>query len=355
MISEIEIQDFRGLRHVKLTGLKHVNLIVGGNDTGKTSVLEALVLLFGDSSALRNLPITFRTNQSGNSVDDTNDRENFWSWLFFDRKPENDIAIRATIPEAGTISVETERLPDPHLGNEKTHPVLTRTDSRLKPNQQPRSGIQMKGQTMLFQMGQHQFSVSGGNAPQDFRLAVLSTRAPNPVQDAENYNQVALLADGERRIEEIMREIEPRVRRLRYAKLPGTNSPLIFVDVGLSRAVPATQMGQAFNRILHIYTHVLANRATVLLIDEVENGIFSESMPKIWRGLLALCEREGIQIFATTHSRECVMAAHAAAEERGKDELSVQRLQVVKGNVEAVPLGEKHLEMAAEMGLEVRS
>ena len=49
------------------------------------------------------------------------------------------------------------------------------------------------------------------------------------------------------------------------------------------------------------------------------------------------------------------MAAHAAAEERDKDELSVQRLQVVKGSVEAVPLGEKHLEMAAEMGLEVRS
>ena len=114
-------------------------------------------------------------------------------------------------------------------------------------------------------------------------------------------------------------------------------------------------MGQAFNRILHIYTHVLANRANVLLIDEIENGIFSESMPKIWKGLFALCEREGVQIFATTHSRECVMAAHEAEKERGKQELSVQRLQVVKGKVEAVSLASPHLEVAAEMGLEVRS
>lgn len=152
-----------------------------------------------------------------------------------------------------------------------------------------------------------------------------------------------------------MREVEPRVRRLRYAKLPGTQSPLIFVDIGLSRAVPATQMGQAFNRILHIYTHVMANRATVLLVDEIENGIFSESMPKIWKGLFALCEREGIQIFATTHSRECVMAAHEAEKEHSKQELSVQRLQVVNGSVEAVSLASPHLEVASDMGLEVRS
>jgi AAA15 family ATPase/GTPase len=114
-------------------------------------------------------------------------------------------------------------------------------------------------------------------------------------------------------------------------------------------------MGAAFNRILHIYAEILSSQINVLLIDEVENGIFSESLPLIWRGLLAVCEEEKVQIFATTHSRECVMAANAVAHERGKDELSVQRLQMVKGNIEAVRLGGEHLEVAAEMGLEVRS
>jgi AAA15 family ATPase/GTPase len=152
-----------------------------------------------------------------------------------------------------------------------------------------------------------------------------------------------------------MQKVEPRLKRLRYAKLPGTTSPLVFVDIGLSRAVPATQMGQAFNRILHIYSNILANQTNVLLVDEIENGIFSDSLPMIWKGLLEICESEGVQIFATTHSRECVMAAHNAAKERGKDELSVQRLQLVKGQVEAVHLGDEHLELASEMGLEVRA
>src|SRR6266496_4423712 len=96
MITELEIQNFRGFRHVKLSGLKRVNLIVGGNDTGKTSILEALVLLLGDNNAIRNLPVTFRANQSaGQSVDEHNDRENFWSWIFYDQNPGADLKILA--------------------------------------------------------------------------------------------------------------------------------------------------------------------------------------------------------------------------------------------------------------------
>jgi len=86
-------------------------------------------------------------------------------------------------------------------------------------------------------------------SPKGFRVSQRSVRPSHPVQDAEKYNQIALEADGEFRFERIMREIEPRLKRLRYAKLPGTNSALVFADLGLSRAVPATQMGQAFNRI----------------------------------------------------------------------------------------------------------
>ena len=197
--------------------------------------------------------------------------------------------------------------------------------------------------------------VPANPSPKDFHVSRLSVRPSHPVQDAEKYNQIALESQGEARFEGIMREVEPRLKRLRYARLPGTNSPLVFVDIGLSRAVPSTQMGQAFNRILHIYAEILTSKTNVLLIDEIENGIFSESLPLIWKGLFAVCEQQNVQIFATTHSRECVMAAYAAAHERGKDELSVQRLQIVKGNIEAVRMGAEHLEVASEMGLEVRS
>lgn len=334
MITTLQIRNFRGLKDVLLRDLRRVNLLVGGNDTGKTSVLEALILLLGDGSAISELPITFRNNQSGvHSGSNPDDRENFWPWLFYDRDPVNEIAIAATTDAASQVTISTQHAPKV--------PTLYR---------QNKNGAQS-----LIAFEHLNVRVLGHKSPEGFRVSRLSVRPSHPVEDAEKYNQISLEREGEIRFEQIMREVEPRLKRLRYAKLPGTSSPLVFADIGLSRAVPATQMGQAFNRILHIYAEILTSKTNVLLIDEIENGIFSESLPLIWKGLLAVCEQQDVQIFATTHSRECVMAAYAAAEERGKDELSVQRLQIVNGKVEAVRLGAQHLGIAAEMGLEVRS
>jgi ABC-type branched-subunit amino acid transport system ATPase component len=343
MITNLEIHNFRGLKDVTLRELRRVNLLVGGNDTGKTSVLEALILLLGDGGSVSELPMTFRSNQSGGIAgNNSDDKENFWPWLFYDRNPANQIMVSAKAENGQTLTLNSilgskiVAAPAPKIA------LLTRTTAT-------------EGRLDLVRYNQEDVQIHGIPSQVGYHVSRLSVRPTNPVQDAEKYNQIALESDGEIRFEQIMREVEPRLKRLRYAKLPGTTLPLVFVDLGLSRSVPATQMGQAFNRILHIYAEILTSNTNVLLIDEIENGIFSESLPLIWRGLLAICEQQNVQIFATTHSRECVMAAHQAAKERGKDELSVQRLQLVKGNIEAVRLGEPHLEMAAEMGLEVRS
>ncbi len=60
MISTLEINQFRGLEHVKFENLGRANLIIGGNNSGKTSILEALVLLHGNQKQLELLPRTFR-------------------------------------------------------------------------------------------------------------------------------------------------------------------------------------------------------------------------------------------------------------------------------------------------------
>jgi hypothetical protein len=316
-----------------------VNLLVGGNDTGKTSVLEALILLLGDTAQVSELPTTFRNNQSGHAANSPDDRENFWLWLFYDRDVSNQIDVLAKTENGQNLELVSKIIPAGNWVNAPKIPSLNR---------------KIAGQELQLARLDNQMQL-GAPPIEGFKVSRLSVTPSHPVLDAEKYNQIALESNGEARFERIMREVEPRLKRLRYAKLSGTSSPLVFADIGLSRSVPATQMGQAFNRILHIYAEILTSGTNVLLIDEIENGIFSDSLPLIWKGLFAVCEQQNVQIFATTHSRECVMAAYAAAHERGKDELSVQRLQIVKGNIEAVRLGAEHLEVASEMGLEVRS
>jgi len=73
MIKYLKFRNFRGIESVDFKNLARVNLIVGGNNTGKTSILEAFVLLFGNQEQLSRLPSEFR--QSGNDQDNWSD---FW-------------------------------------------------------------------------------------------------------------------------------------------------------------------------------------------------------------------------------------------------------------------------------------
>lgn len=341
MLRALQIENFRGLRKVDLPELRRVNLIVGANDTGKTSVLEALTLLLGDERMVKALPELFRRSHAeGHGRTELN---HFWHWLSFDQKSQNQIRIRGVHSDS-----ELEDLVEGADPSSWDH----ESDSNLLFRREDVYGDSLGGYETAEGV---KLTASPGMRFASNRVASFGPSNASPVEAAERYNSVVLKRGSEERFEALMRAVDPRVQRLRYARMPGSPQPLIYVDLGLSEAVPITQMGQAFGRLFNLYTEILVSNAKVLLIDEIENGIFSDLMPKIWAGLMELCAREGVQIFATTHSRECVMAAQAASQARGQDDLALFRLQRVKGEIEAIRLGGEHLELAAEMGLEVRS
>src|ERR1700674_5159854 len=57
MISSIRVEGYRGFERFEMSGLGRVNLLVGTNNSGKTSVLEAIDLLTskGDPLSIWNL------------------------------------------------------------------------------------------------------------------------------------------------------------------------------------------------------------------------------------------------------------------------------------------------------------
>lgn len=43
----IEIKNFRGIDHLKMDDFSRVNILLGQNSSGKSSVLECLLLMMG--------------------------------------------------------------------------------------------------------------------------------------------------------------------------------------------------------------------------------------------------------------------------------------------------------------------
>ncbi len=347
MITSLKFDKFRGFTDLTVSPVKRINLIAGANNTGKTGILEGLYLVLGDASRIPFLPSVFRSNVSGNPSQPTgDDYPTFWETLFYDKETAAQPSITTT-NDAGEASIC-------HLRYSQGNILVDYDRSTGKP------GFSIRISSLHEQAEQHSFIINSSGArpsiPNPFaaKFIVLSTRLEHPTQDADLFNQVSLLEGGEEKLVTLLREIDPRLQKLRYLKAPGTYQPLVYVHLGLKNALSMTQTGQGFSKLFSLFCQMLVSKAQILLIDEIENGLYYESLPVIWKGIGALAESENIQVFATTHSRECIVAAHQTFSSSADYNFALHRLQRVNGRIEAVTHDREMLGVAIKSGLEVR-
>ena len=336
MLTSICIKSFRGLQNVEIAPLKRVNLIMGQNNAGKTGVLEALALLLSDK-AFSELPRLFRPCRRWKEYDDWQGQfdpnarrqptvyehqELLWEWLFPDKNLKSRVEVSGTDEHMKTVGALAQ------YGDENRPENVFSTNSQ--------------GNIMFYR--------TGVQMPKN-QVSILSTHPTDPQQDAIDYNRV-VLRRKRKQVENLLREVEPRLEAIESIQT-GT-APLLYADIGLSEMIPITQMGQGFNRLLDIYSEIVAAESKVLLIDEIENGLHHSVLPTIWRGLFNAAEEVGVQIFATTHSWECVLAADQAAQEDETYELNLIRLDRVDGQVKATVIDQPALETAKELHWEMR-
>jgi predicted ATPase len=100
MIESIEIQNFRCFRKLKLDGLGKINIVVGGNSSGKTSLLEAIFFSqMTNPEIVQRLRLWRGLGQSPEATMNRAGYESFWRDLFHGLSNNAAIDIRAT----GTI------------------------------------------------------------------------------------------------------------------------------------------------------------------------------------------------------------------------------------------------------------
>ena len=92
----------------------------------------------------------------------------------------------------------------------------------------------------------------------------------------------------------------------------------------------------------------------VVLVDEIENGLYYQVMEKVWAAIGEMAEASGVQLFATTHSDECFRAAHRAFSGMHEYNFRLHRLDRVGGENRSVTFDQEMLETAIRSGLEAR-
>jgi hypothetical protein len=117
--------------------------------------------------------------------------------------------------------------------------------------------------------------------------------------------------------------------------------------------MPLRTFGDGANRLFGIILSLCNARNGLLLIDEIENGLHYSAQAEVWRSIFRLARELNVQVFATTHSWDCVTAFQIAATESPAEGLLV-RLSRIRSGVVATPFSEHELQIATRDQIEVR-
>jgi AAA15 family ATPase/GTPase len=128
---------------------------------------------------------------------------------------------------------------------------------------------------------------------------------------------------------------------------------------GLSHPVPLNSLGDGMVRIMQLVLNIFPAKGGFLLIDEFENGLHYSVQEKVWQLLFELAEKLDIQVFATTHSWDCIESFSKVASANKATEGMLFRVgrsvrTSDKGRVIATVFDGKQLDNITQSDVEVR-
>ena len=122
---------------------------------------------------------------------------------------------------------------------------------------------------------------------------------------------------------------------------------------GLPEKIPLTLASGGMSKLAAILLSIPDQAGGVILIDEIENGFYYRRLSLVWKAILDSARAYDCQIFASSHSAECLNAAAALAEE-SPDEFLVIRTVLKDGEAKIRHFGgDKFVDATAE-NIEIR-
>ncbi len=380
-LDSLYIKGFRMFEQLEIPQLQRVNLLVGRNNTGKTSVLEAIYLYAnrgnptvmlellrrrGEASA-RNLRRSSRRydlppDEYGQEMLD--DLRYMFCHRPNIREQTANLQIGVIHPTDQALSIQLGLLPVARTRTRSVRAGATQldfdTDVVVDDIREYAMAVGFAGRESIYPLYILAEREGFLDDPTPLRQCVfLRTSGLSSVLAAEFWDNVALEPEFESYLLDGLRLIEPEIEAIVFiGDLPAATQsgrrPIIRLG---GERIPLGSTGEGMNRLLGILLALLNARDGFLLIDEIEIGLHYTVQVEMWQLILAIAHRLNVQVFATTHSWDCIAALQAAmaASKTAEGQLiRLQRRRSDPSQIQAVVYTAEELQVIMQSDLEVR-
>jgi hypothetical protein len=345
VIRSLEIDNFRCFKSLRLPNVRRFTLIVGKNGSGKTALLESLFVAGGGSPEIYIRTSVWRGRDAlGFTPDSVLPLFEDFFYKFdsgsglrvsfrdsFGEQREVRIAVRS--PEVIDLPFES-KVSEAASSQDLTFIWKTPKGERESKVEITREGVRIAQPSDVYPIVfLNQFTFGSARDTAD-RWSVIS---------AENR---------EGPIEEAVRSLFPEVQGLSVLSSAGV--PTIHVGVrGLNRKIPAGLLSAGVNKFIAILVGIAFARRGVVLIDEIENGLYYGIDTALWEAISNYAYSNDTQIIATTHSKEFLQAIAPLVDEGDRD-YALLRIERKNGDITIDSFSGKEFGGAVERGFEVR-
>jgi AAA15 family ATPase/GTPase len=328
MLTSLHIQNFKGFKNTLIPELRKVNLILGGQNVGKTSLLEAVVFVAGDfesnttPGARNRLPQMFRPCEGKDAI-------RFWGGIVGNEKSPISVWVKATI---------NSKLYE--MGGYKQDKGAT---------EKLRLFFDDIGPVDWFARPIDMFAI---NLPRGTEIPYPFSTLPKKAADqVELYGR---LVTGRKKntVLKLLKKIEPRIDSIDAVAPDGEHR--VYIDLTDGHVLPLSQLGHGFTRLFELYAGLAVTESKLALIDEIENGIHYSALPTLFQGVRELAESNDVQSLITTHSLECIKSAYEVFQDKLEDFQLIRLERTEDGNVRAVAINDENLKTIMESGWEIR-
>ena len=362
MLTHLKLCKYRGFESYELADLARVNLLVGKNNCGKTSILEAVHFLVskGDPSVL--VQAAQRRGEDRIRYDaDERSRQRMpdgpdISHFFFGHYFEPGVGFRLS-SDAGRVSVEIV-----------TGSNFERQPSLFEDEASPPFGLLIEG-NLIEGLPILPVSENGTLVTKHLRLRQSEFWSELPLvefitPDFLNLNAMrfiwnqVLMTGRESEVINALNILEEDLQSIHFLtgdfRRTQGSAGILLGFRGDAMRVPIGSYGDGMRRLLALSLSLIQAANGFLLIDEIDTGLHWTVMEDMWRLIIHTARQSSIQVFATTHSYDCIqgLAALIESEPDLASDVSVQKIET--SLEEAVSLDAERIQVAISQDIEVR-
>ncbi len=316
LLTEIEIKDFKCFKDFKADGFKRVNLIGGKNNVGKTAFMEACYI-----------------NVHSDDI----------SYFLFSLEG---------------VNFSRNNLEYIEQGYSKTDKIINIENNRIEVN----SNIKNTKFKIIDNFGKKEYEFTIGKLNKLINI--------NELSYSMNWNTSIIYIDNfgltNLNLKEVFKAVQKKDKEeVLYKYINEFDESIInFKIIGGDKPQCKTineeyrdinEFGDGLKHYISIICSLYACENGYLFIDEIDNGIHYTQQDRLWKIILTISKEQNVQVFATTHSKECIESFARVSDELEDEDISfISLYKDRENNIKSVTLNNQEIKDRIELGLDNR-